>query len=156
MRKTLVVAVVATVVLASLGCAQRQVVSPTPPAAVAPTRPATAPATETASAVKPIGSADLDAEVLQSDKPVLVDFFATWCGPCKRLSPILDQIATERAGKLKLVRVDVDESNDIASKYKIDAMPTLVLFDKGAEKTRWVCYMDKPELDGKLDGALKP
>ena len=156
MRKVLLMAVVTVAVLASLGCAQRQAASPTPPAAVASTRPAVAPTAETASAVKPIGSADFDAEVLKSDKPVLVDFFATWCGPCKRLSPILDQIATERAGKLKFVRVDVDESKDTAGKYKVDAMPTLVLFDKGAERTRWVGYMGKPELDGKLDGALKP
>ena len=87
---------------------------------------------------------------------VLVDFFATWCGPCKRLAPIIDQIAAERAGKVKFVRVDVDESKDLAHKYNIDAMPTLVLFDKGAEKTRWVGYMSKADLDAKLDGALNP
>ena len=156
MLRTLAVLVAAAAVLASLGCAQRQAVSPTPPAGVAPAHPAVAPAAETALAVKPIGSADFDAEVLKSDIPVLVDFFATWCGPCKRLSPIIDQIATERAGKVKFVRVDVDESKDTATQYKIDAMPTLVVFDKGAEKVRWVGAMEKPELDAKLDEALKP
>ena len=143
MPKTLLTVVIAAIVLVSLACVQRQVT-------------ATPGALDASAAVKIIGSADFDSEVLNSDIPVLVDFFATWCGPCKRLAPIIDQIAAERAGKVKFVRVDVDESKDLAHKYNIDAMPTLVLFDKGAEKTRWVGYMSKADLDAKLDGALNP
>ena len=156
MRTPLLLVVVAVIVVAGLACAQRQVAAVAPPATPGSAHSSVTPAAETPSAVTSVGSADFDAVVLNAGGPVVVDFFATWCGPCKRLSPIIDQIASERAGKVKFVRLDVDESKDVASKYKVDAMPTLVLFDKGAEKTRWVGYMDKSELDSKLDGALKP
>ena len=78
-----------------------------------------------------VTAADFEAEVLKSDKPVLVDFFATWCGPCKALAPILEQIADENADGLKMVKVDVDASEDLCNQYQIQAMPTLLMFRDG-------------------------
>jgi thioredoxin 1 len=72
-----------------------------------------------------------DAEVLKATEPVLVDFHATWCGPCKAMAPALDQVATELAGKVKVVKVDVDENPKVTGEYGIRAMPTLLLFKGG-------------------------
>jgi thioredoxin 1 len=72
-----------------------------------------------------------EAEVLKSAEPVLVDFHATWCGPCKAMAPALDQVATELAGKVKVVKVDVDENPKVTGEYGIRAMPTLLLFKDG-------------------------
>lgn len=83
-----------------------------------------------------ISDADFDAQVLQSKEPVLVDFHAVWCGPCKAMAPALEQVATEMAGKVKVVKVDVDKSPGIAQKYKIQAMPTLIMFNGGKEVNR--------------------
>lgn len=73
-----------------------------------------------------------EQEVLKSEEPVLVDFHAQWCGPCKAMAPALDQVATELAGKVKIVKVDVDENPKVTGTYGIRAMPTLILF-KGGE-----------------------
>ena len=75
--------------------------------------------------------ATFDTEVLGSDKPVLVDFWAEWCGPCHMVAPILDQIAEERAGELRLVKVNIDEQPAIAQRYGIMSIPTMVLFRDG-------------------------
>jgi len=77
-----------------------------------------------------------DAEVLKSEEPVLVDFFATWCGPCKAMAPALEQVAAEFAGKLKVVKIDVDDNPATTDKYKIQAMPTLIMFQGGKETAR--------------------
>ena len=90
-----------------------------------------------------------EAEVLKSKEPVLVDFFAEWCGPCKAMAPALDQIAGEMAGKLKVVKVDVDQSGATAQKYHIQAMPTLIMFKDGKEVDRHVgALVQKIKLEG--------
>ncbi len=83
-----------------------------------------------------ITSKDFQAKVLDADKPVLVDFFATWCGPCKRVAPILDEIAQEMAGKAYVYKVDIDQSPDLAATYRVNSVPTMIVFDKGAIKNK--------------------
>ena len=78
-----------------------------------------------------ISSGDFQQKVLESDLPVLVDFFATWCGPCKMVAPILDEVASEVSGKAKVVKVDIDQSPDIAQVYGIMSVPTMMLFKDG-------------------------
>lgn len=78
-----------------------------------------------------ITSKDFDSKVLQADKPVIVDFFATWCGPCKRLGPTIDELTDELAGKAYVYKVDIDQSPDIAAKFKVSSVPTIVSFENG-------------------------
>lgn len=80
--------------------------------------------------IKYVSEQDFEQVVLKSEKPVLVDFWATWCGPCKAIAPILDQIATER-DDIVIAKVDVDENPQIATKYRIRGIPTMNLFHKG-------------------------
>jgi len=79
-----------------------------------------------------------DSEVLQSNVPVLVDFTATWCGPCKVLSPIIDKLATELEGKVKVGKLDIDESPGISSRYGIRGVPTVMVFVGGERKAQHV------------------
>jgi thioredoxin 1 len=72
-----------------------------------------------------------ESEVLQSEKPVIVDFWAEWCGPCHAVSPVLDRIAEERAGELKLVKINVDEEQELMIRYGVQSIPTIVLFKDG-------------------------
>jgi thioredoxin 1 len=81
-----------------------------------------------ATAVK---TTDFDNEVLQSEKPVIVDFWAEWCGPCHAVSPILDKIAAEHEGELKLVKVNIDEEQELAMRYGVQSIPTMILFKDG-------------------------
>ena len=85
-----------------------------------------------------VTSADFQSKVLESDVPVLVDFFATWCGPCRMLAPVLEEVATEVAGKAKVVKLDIDQSPDIAQRYGVMSVPTLIVFENGQVKRQTV------------------
>ena len=85
-----------------------------------------------------VTSADFQSKVLESDVPVLVDFFATWCGPCRMLAPVLEEVAAEVAGKAKVVKLDIDQSPDIAQRYGVMGVPTLIVFENGQVKRQTV------------------
>ena len=90
-------------------------------------------------------------EVLESEIPVLVDFFATWCGPCKMLAPVIDQIASEYEGKVKVCKVDVDECREPAMEYGITSIPTLILFKGGKAVKTSLGFMPKPAVAKMID-----
>ena len=81
-----------------------------------------------------ISAADFKAKVLEADKPVLVDFFATWCGPCKMMAPVIEEVADEKAGSAYVYKLDVDQAQDIAAEYRVMSIPTLMLFEGGEAK----------------------
>ena len=101
-----------------------------------------------------VTDADFEAEVLKSDTPVLVDFFATWCGPCKMMAPVLDEVARDYAGKLKVVKVDVDESQETAAAFGVTAMPTFVVVKGGQEIYRRVGSAPKAAFVSDLQNAV--
>ena len=97
---------------------------------------------------------NFDDEVLQSQVPVLADFWAAWCGPCRAIAPAIDEIAVEFSGRLKVVKVDVDESPDIATRYNVQGIPTLMLFKGGKEEVRLVGAHPKQAMLAKIKSYL--
>ena len=89
-----------------------------------------------------VDSSNFVEEALKTDKKVLIDFYATWCGPCKKLSPILEEVAGEH-DEIKLIKIDVDKNELLASKFEVEAMPTLVVLEKGEELRRSVGLISK-------------
>ncbi len=98
-----------------------------------------------------VTTATFEAEVLKSDLPVLVDFWAPWCGPCKALNPIIQKVEDEVAGKVKIVKLNVDESPEIAGKYSIMSIPTLLLFKNGQISEQLIGLVPKEKIMDKLN-----
>ena len=93
-----------------------------------------------------LSSENFEKEVLNSEKPVLVDFYADWCGPCKMMAPVVEELASELVEKAKVGKINVDENSDIAVEYNVMSIPTLIIFKNGKEEKRLVGVRDKEEL----------
>ena len=93
-----------------------------------------------------LSSENFEKEVLKSEKPMLVDFYADWCGPCNAMAPVIEEFATELDGKAKVGKINVDENSDIAVEYNVMSIPTLIIFKNGKEEKRLVGLRDKEEL----------
>jgi len=100
---------------------------------------------------KVINSNEFKNQVLDSSDVVMVDFFAEWCGPCKMLAPVLEELSSEMAGRAKILKVDVDKSPDLAQKYGISGVPTVMVFRNGAPVDKMVGFQPKQVLKSKLD-----
>ena len=102
-----------------------------------------------------VSDANFEKEVLKSSEPVLVDFFAEWCGPCKAMAPALEQVAAEMKGKVKVAKLDVDQNPTVTQEYKIQAMPTMMIF-KGGKKVaeRVGALTQKKQLQDWINGSI--
>jgi len=101
-----------------------------------------------------VTDATFEDEVLESDTPVLVDFWAAWCAPCRMVAPVVEAIANDYAGRLKVCKLNVDENRSSAAQYGVMSIPTLILFKDGAEVERFIGYMPKEALSSKLEATL--
>jgi thioredoxin 1 len=103
------------------------------------------------SATITLNESNFDQEVNQSDKPVIVDFWAEWCGPCKMIAPLLDEIAKEKAESLKVAKVNVDENQSLSVKYNIRAIPSLLIFKNGQLRDQVTGMTSKKDLLGRIE-----
>jgi len=106
--------------------------------------------------MKPITITDdnFELEVAKSDKPVLIDFWATWCGPCRMIAPIVEELAVEYDGKVKIGKVDVDENQQIAIKFGVRSIPTILIFKDGKLKDTIIGAVPKNQIVNKLNAAI--
>ena len=106
--------------------------------------------------MKPMTFSDdnFESEVLKSDKPVLIDFWATWCGPCRTIAPVVEEIASEYNGKLKVGKLDVDNNQQTAIKYGVRSIPTLLIFKNGVVKETIIGAVPKGQIVQKLNSVI--
>lgn len=97
--------------------------------------------------VNDVTDAEFEQQVLKNDQPVLVDFWAAWCGPCRALSPVMDEVAAQYNGQLKVVKMDVDRNNATAGRYGIRSIPALLLFKEGTLAEQFVGFVSKEKID---------
>ncbi|PYL59622.1 MAG: thioredoxin [Verrucomicrobia bacterium] len=106
------------------------------------------------SAVIKLDESNFDRELTQDDKPVIVDFWTEWCGPCKMIAPLLDEIAREKAGAVKVAKVNVDESQSLSLKYNIRAIPALLFYKNGQLRDQVTGVTSKKDLLNRLDALV--
>lgn len=98
---------------------------------------------------------NFEKEVLQADKPVLLDFYADWCGPCKMAGPILEELAGEYEGKVIIAKLDVDKNQEVAGKFGVMSIPTVIMFEKGKESSRQVGFAGKEGYEAMIKKVLE-
>jgi thioredoxin 1 len=104
-----------------------------------------------AQGVLELNSQSFQSEVMDSTTPVLVDFWATWCGPCLRLAPIVEELAKDNAGKVKIAKLDIDQASDLAAEWGVSSIPTLILFKGGQEQDRILGAVPKSQLQAMIN-----
>jgi thioredoxin 1 len=104
--------------------------------------------------IKELSDENFEAEVLNSNEPVLVDFWAPWCGPCRMIAPVIEELATDNSGKLKVGKVNIDESPNAAANYGVSSIPTLMIFKGGDVVERFVGVQPKNRLQEAIDQAI--
>ena len=107
-------------------------------------------------AIVELNQANFDLEVLKANQPVIVDFWAPWCGPCKALAPVLEEIASEQQGRVKVGKINVDENQDLAVRYKVQSIPMLLYFNGGEVRQQTVGLVSKKNILATLERVAVP